>query len=205
MLGEGLAGDGSVFPTRALSRFLALLRNADAPVVLDLGSVVGANVTFLGEQLGCKLLVEDLFGDLDRLKHEGGTDYSTRACLGARLPQEDAAVDGILCWDLMDYLEPDAAATLAAELVRVLRPGGALFVCFGTERREGTGHTKYEIVDETSLRYRFCAGARGKVRVMQSREVTHLFGDLVVADSFLLTSRMREMLFRKHSVAASAG
>ena len=193
-----------VFPTRALSSFLSLLSTTEAPVVLDLGPVVGANVTFLGERLGCKLLVEDVFGDLDRLKRADGTDDSTRAFLGTRLSQSDDTVDGILCWDLFDYLERDAAATVAGELVRVLRPGGALFVCFGSEPRNGTGHTKYEIVDETSLRYRFCAGAGRKVRVLQSREITQLFGDLTVADSFLLTSRMREMLFRKHPDSTSA-
>ena len=178
-----------VFPTRALSSFLSLLRTTEAPVVLDLGPVVGANVTFLGERLGCKLLVEDVFGDLGR----------------ERLSQPDAAADGILCWDLFDYLGPDAAVTVAAELVRVLRPGGAIFVCFGPEQREGTGHTKYEIIDETSLRYRFCVGSRGKVRVLQNREITQLFGDLAVADSFLLTNRMREMLFRKRPDPTGAG
>ena len=170
-------------------------------MVLDLGPVVGANVTFLGEQLGCKLFVEDLFADLDRLQRKSGTAFSTAALLRTRLTQEDASVDGVLCWDLLDYLEPEAGRVVASGLVCLLRPGGVLLVCFGTESRPGSGHTKYEIVDEASLRYRFSAGARGKVRVVQSRELTQMFEGLIIADSFLLTNRMREMLFRKRSVA----
>ena len=41
-------------------------RQQRAPVLLDLGPVVGANVAFFGEQLGCKIFIEDLFADIDR-------------------------------------------------------------------------------------------------------------------------------------------
>ena len=190
------AGD-AVFPTRALRSFLASLRGRGAPVLLDLGPVVGANVMFLGEQLGCKLFVEDLCADLNRLTRQGAGSYSVGAFLQTRLAQEDASVDGVLCWDLLDYVDAAAGRILAAELVRVLRPGGALFVCFGAPARPALGQTKYEIVDESNLRHRFCPGARGKARALESREVTQLFRDLAIADSFLLSNRMREMLFRK--------
>ena len=106
----------------------------------------------------------------------------------------------MLYWDLLDYLDPEAGRVLAGELVRVLRPGGVLLVCFGTERRPGSGLTKYEIVDETSLRHRFSAGSRDKLRILQSRELTRVFEGLTIANSFLFTSRMWEMLFRKRSV-----
>ena len=33
------------------------------------------------------------------------------------------SVDGVLCWDIFDFLEPAAAKALAREIVRVLRPG----------------------------------------------------------------------------------
>src|SRR4026207_1863949 len=55
-----------VFATKALKKFLATLTSRDTPVLLDLGPVVGSNVSFFGEQLGCKIFVEDLFADVDR-------------------------------------------------------------------------------------------------------------------------------------------
>ncbi len=188
-------GDG-VFPTRGLGRFLDSLRGRDAPVVLDIGAVVGANVTFFGEQLGCKLLLEDLSVELERLaRQDGGDDPATS--LRLRSTQEDATVDGVLCWDVLERVDITRGQALADEFTRILRPGGVLLVMFSTETRAARGHTKYEIVDHTTLRHRFCASQHVQQRVLQSREVTRMFNGLAVADSFLLTHRMREMLFRK--------
>jgi hypothetical protein len=187
-----------ICPTRALPKFLAALDSRDAPVLLDLGPVVGGNVTFLGERLGCKIFVEDLFTDLDRLTRQGGgSPFSVGAFLKSRLTQERGSVDGILCWDLFEYLDPESTMVLAGELTQRLRPGGALFALFRTEWRDGPGHTKFEIVDETRLRYRFCAGARGRLRVLPSREALQAFDGLVIDESFLLKIGIREMLFRK--------
>ena len=188
--------NGVVFPSRVLRDFLTKLRGRDAPVVLDLGPVVGANVSFLGEQLGCKLIVKDLFDDLERLTRQGSDD-DNGAFLRARLALDAGSVDGVLCWDLLDYVDRTAARVLSRELVRVLRPGGVLFVCFGTQLSTDRGYTKYEIVDESSLRQLFYSGTQSKVRVLQSREITELFDRLTVTESILLANRMREMLFRK--------
>src|SRR5258705_8933018 len=63
-----------VFASKALRKFLACLTAREMPVVLDLGPVVGGNVAFLGEQLGCKIFVEDIFADLDRHARAGTLD-----------------------------------------------------------------------------------------------------------------------------------
>ena len=38
--------------------------------VLDLGPAIGSNITFLGERIGCKIDVNDLYADLERHVHE---------------------------------------------------------------------------------------------------------------------------------------
>ena len=50
-----------VYPTKALAKFLSSLNARSQRLLLDLGPVVGTNVTFFGEELGCKIHVEDLF------------------------------------------------------------------------------------------------------------------------------------------------
>ena len=55
-----------IFSTKALRKFLTALTSRECPSLLDLGPVVGSNVSFFGEQLGCKIFVEDIFADLDR-------------------------------------------------------------------------------------------------------------------------------------------
>src|SRR4029450_10901647 len=105
------SADDPVFATKALRKFLSCLTSRESPVLVDLGPVVGSNVSFFGEQLGCKIFVEDLFPDIDR-HVRAGTLEALPAFLKKRFPQESGSVDGILCWDLIDYLDRAAAQEL---------------------------------------------------------------------------------------------
>src|SRR5689334_23865124 len=118
-------GGDPVFSTKALKKFVACLNRQEPPVLLDLGPVVGSNVSFFGEQLGCKIFVEDIFADLDRHIRDGKLEELPEF-LKRRFTRDDASVDGILCWDVIDYLDRPAAQELATQLTRMLRPDGAL-------------------------------------------------------------------------------
>src|SRR3954462_14620556 len=113
--------DDPIFATKALRKFLTSLTSRESPVLLDLGPVVGSNVSFFGEQLGCKIFVEDIFADLDRHVRAGKIEEFAEF-LAKRFPQESDTVDGILCWDLIDYMDKLSAQALATQLTRVLRP-----------------------------------------------------------------------------------
>jgi hypothetical protein len=190
-----------VFATKALRKFLASLTSRETPVLLDLGPVVGSNVNFFGEQLGCKIFVEDIFADLDRHvrgdKLEGLPEF-----LKKRFPQADDTFDGILCWDLFDYMDKASAAALAEQLTRVLRPEGALLAFFGTVQSHDPRYTKYIIADEVNLRHRTYAAARGRQAILLNRDIIRLFSALRVSDSFLLQNNLREILFRKPAYQA---
>src|SRR6476469_7753432 len=67
-----------VFATKALRKFLASLTSREMPVLLDLGPLVGSNVSFFGEQLGCKIFVEDLIDYLDRPAAQALAEEVTR-------------------------------------------------------------------------------------------------------------------------------
>lgn len=183
------------FSTKALRKFLASLTAREAPVLVDLGPVVGSNVSFFGEQLGCKIFVEDLFADVDRHISARTLD-ALPAFLEGRLHQADGSVDGILCWDLLDYLDRASAQKLAAALTRMLRPQGTLLGFFGTAPPRDATSTKYVIVDDMTLRHRFCA-TEGRQTALVNRDILRLFPGLHVSDSFLLQNNLREILFRK--------
>lgn len=186
-----------IHPTKALKKFLASLTARESPVLLDLGPVVGSNVSFFGEQLGCKIFVEDLYAEIERHAQRDALDKLPDA-LTKRFPQPDGTVDGILCWDLIDYLPRAAAMALSAQLTRVLRPDGALLAFFGTTpAQHAPRYTKYIVADETSLMYRATDASRGRQPVLVNRDVLKLFQGLSVADSFLLQHNIREILFRK--------
>jgi hypothetical protein len=238
-------GSELIVPSKAFPKFLAALKTQPEPsIVIDFGPVIGNNVAFLGERLGCKLFIEDLITEIDRYKKAATAPKaaatpkgaaspkppaaatapaSSRAASGpkpdvspkvatpaqpaaptglavaleARLRQEDASVDGILCWDVFDFLDKASAQTLATHIIRILRPGGAVMGFFCTAPVERAPFTKYEIVDDQSLRHRHHPGIGGSKVPLPNRDILRMFEGLVVAESFLLKNSTREMLLRK--------
>jgi hypothetical protein len=190
-------GDEPIVATRALPKFLSVLaQQPGAPVLLDFGPVIGSNVAFFGDRLGCKLLIEDLFADYDR--HARATTLDALpAAIESRFRHGDGSVDGVLCWDFFDYLEKPAAQALARQVTRMLRPGGAIMGFFTTAAAEHATFTKFEVVDDASLRHRHHPGAGGRKHVLLNRDIIKAFDGLIVSDSFLLKSNTREILLRR--------
>lgn len=165
--------------------------------VLDLGPAIGSNIAFMGERIGCRIHVKDLYAHLERHAHEDAL---------ARFPEFLAAcfrdyaaetIDAVLCWDIFDYLAPPAASVLTETLIRALRPGGALLAFFGGGATSEMSYTRYVIEDEGHLRYRVAPAACRRERLLQNRDILALFPGLNLFDSVLLKSGVREVLFRK--------
>jgi SAM-dependent methyltransferase len=136
-----------------------------------------------------------------------GVLHELPAFLAKRFPQESASIDGILCWDLFDYLDKASAKPLAEQLTRVLRPDGILMAFFGTaEPRLGSRpeYTRHVVVDRAHLQYRPYAAARAKQRPLPNRDIQRLFEPLRIVEQFLLKTNLREVLFRKPSETSAA-
>ena len=191
--------DAPIQPTKALARFLAGLSTRQQPVLLDLGPVVGSNVTFFGEEVGCKILIEDLSKDIDRHVKQVKVD-ELPAFFDRRFPQESETIDGVLCWDIVDYLERAAAERLARQLTRVLRPRGVLLAFFSTADPRSAirpAYTRHVVIDRAHLQYRPYRAERAKQRPLLNRDIQRLFEPLNVTENFLLKTNLREVLFRK--------
>ena len=203
LLAAGVEAEGpseDIFrATHVLSDFLAEVKARTAPVVVDLGPAVGANVAFLGQEIACKLLVEDLLAR----RANGSNGSGSRPAL--RLRQPDASVDGILGWDVLDHFPPEARPSLAAELVRVLRPAGVLLLYHRLDVAPHPDRVVYEIVGPRRLCLHRGATSVRVERPLKHRELELMFGDLTAAKTVLLKSRMREVLFRKSGSAPTAG
>jgi hypothetical protein len=168
-------------------------------VLLDLGPVVGSNVTFFGEEVGCKIFVEDLSADIDRHVKEGKV-HDLPAFFERRFPQDSATVDGILCWDIFDYMERPAAERLAGQLMRLLRPDGVLLAFFGTADPRSSPrptYTRHVVVDRGHLQHRPYDSARPKQKPSVNRDIQRLFAQLRITENVLLKTNLREVLFRK--------
>lgn len=185
--------------THVLSDFVAAVRAKPAPIVLDLGPALGGNITFLGEEIACKVFIEDLLGK--RPAGPGGDDDSWQP----RLPQPDESVDGVLCWDVLDHLDDAARRALAAELSRVLSPAGVLLLYQRVDQRAFPGRLVYEIAgpDRVCL-HRSDDAAQGVGRPLKHRDLEAMFEGLRAVKTVLLKSRTREVLLRKADPAAAA-
>lgn len=165
-------------------------------MLLDLGPVVGSNISFFGDRFGCKIYIEDLMGDVESHARKGERDRIA-AHFSARLTQEPESVDGILCWDLFDFLDKTASQTLAGQLTRILRKGGALFGYFGTTTVSLATYSRFIIDADDRLRVRAYPAAPVQRNVLLTRDIIKMFEGLTVTESVLLKSSTRETLFRK--------
>ena len=186
----------TMYVSKTLARFLDLLFARPAAEVVDLGPVIGSNITFLGERVGCKIHVEDLFSDIDRHVQRDKLDQLPEF-LGGRFAVPASSIDAVLGWDIFDYLNPMAATALAGELMRILRPGGVFLGFFGARASDNPQYAKYFIEDETHLRYRFYPSACSRRWVLQNRDINIMFAGLEICETVLLKSGVREILFRK--------
>jgi len=186
----------TAYVCKTLARFLDLLFACPAAVVVDLGPVIGQNITYLGERVGCKIHVEDLYADIDRHVQQDRLDQLPEF-LNGRFTLPTGSVDAVLGWDVFDYLAPMAATSLAGQLIRILRPGGVFLGFFGARASDDPRYTKHIIEDETHLRCRYYPSACTRRWVLQNRDINIMFAGLEICETVLLKSGVREILFRK--------
>ena len=190
------AGGGAIHASKALGEFLQAMADSPAPVIVDLGPAIGANVSFLGARLGCKLFPEDLYADFDQPFTRTDGD-GIEAMLAGKLRQAPGSVDGILAWDLFDYASRREAAALAARFASLLRPGGLVLALFATTPRHEPAPGRYVIVDAGHLTRRPAPGARWPREVRPMHDLEALLAPLEVHHSHLLRHQQREALLRK--------
>ena len=186
----------AVVSSKGLKRFLAAVGQQPAPTLIDLGPVVGQNIEYFGERLGCRFHVQDVFSQVEQNARQGTLDLLA-ADIAGRLTQEADSVDGILCWDVFDFLDRSSAQVLATRLVTMLRKGGALYGFFGTTAADLTHYTRFVVESDEALRLRPYPATRTRRQVFVTRDINKMFTGLVVAESVLLKSSSREVLFRK--------
>jgi hypothetical protein len=186
----------STSTTVVLPRFLAAMAPRSSPVLLDLGPAVGANVSFLGERLACKLLVGDLFHDLKTIRPEASDEL--RAALMARLDRiVTSPLDGVLAWDAFDYVDRTTAHAVAEFLAGRLTNGGVMHGFFGTAPGEIDRYARYFIQDTSTLVARYEPAVPRRRCVLSTRDLAVMFAGTKLTESVLLKTQRREILLKK--------
>ncbi|MCC7007471.1 MAG: hypothetical protein IT184_01505 [Acidobacteria bacterium] len=182
--------------SKVLPRLLSALAPVEGPTLLNLGPVIGQNIAFFGDRLACRISIEDLFVPIDE-QATGRLSVSLADTFETRLPTEPAVFDGILCWDVFDFLDKPTSQRLASRLVTLLRPGGVLYGFFGTQATDVSQHTRFIVEAPDALRLRPAPAPTLKRHVLVNRDLNKIFEGLSVAESILLKTATRETLFRK--------
>ncbi len=197
-LSPTISASETISTTKVLPRVIAALGQESAPVILDLGPVVGSNISFFGEQLSCKIFVEDLFAEVEAQARAGSRERLTDT-LPLRLQHEPGSIDGVLCWDLFDFLDKRAGQALAARLLTLLRPGGIIYGFFGQTSGQLSQYTRFIVESGTTMKLRTSPATPTPRTVIVNRDLGKMFQGMVVAESVLLKNSARETLFRKPS------
>jgi len=171
-----------------LTLFLDRLKPHRNPTILDLGPVSNHNLNYLAGELGLRVQVYDLY-------REAGGDLRSAV---KRLAPPPQTFDGILVWDLIDFLEKDQARELVDKLGLAIKPGGAVQALFG-DGPDPTAKVKQYLIESLtvlSVRETLFTAPR---RTWPNREIQELFKGFETLHSFIHSTGLREFILRRPS------
>lgn len=187
--------------SRGLEQFFASFRDRTGLSILDLGGACQENVNFI-TSLGHRFYSEDFlrifqetFGDdIADQSNPGRIEYFLRRSL----EYEPEQFDGILAWDVLEYMEPALLAATAERLLRVLRPEGYLLAFFRSDEKATTAPSyTFRIQDLRALQV--CQHGERAVskQAFNNRSLEKLFHEFQSVKFFLTRDRLREVIVRK--------
>jgi hypothetical protein len=196
--------------SNGLKEFLWNLDGLGRGTLLDLGPASQTTLSFFIER-GFRVSSEDILRgwknfvneEESRLKqhtvpamnNDHAPEGRAARFLKDNLQYEAGAFDAILLWDLLDYLEPELAKQMVAQLTTLLRPGGVVFALFHSKKPEG--FQRYRVADSNTLQVIATPLLCPAQKVYQNREIQDLFARFRTMKSFVGRDQLRETLVIK--------
>ena len=186
--------------SRGLEEFFAHIRGQSGLTLLDLGGASQQNVSFITD-LGHRLYSEDF---LRILKEACGPEGLADQCNPGRmeyflhqaLDYPEQHFDGILIWDVLEYLAPSLLTAVVERLHRVVRPGGYLLAFFhADDKLQAVPHYAFRIQDVKNLQV-LQHGARKPAQLFNNRSLEKLFARSESVKFFLTKDRLRELVVK---------
>lgn len=129
-------------PAPQVVRALTAARLAGADTALDLGCGVGRHALAMA-QLGFDTTAVDASANgLDVLAGRAAADgliVDTHQAMMNALPFGDGAFDFVLSWNVIYHGDPDIVKQTIAEMARLTRPGGQIYLTMLSKRRDDFG------------------------------------------------------------------
>jgi hypothetical protein len=192
--------DVSSRPSRGLDQFFGYIRGQSGLTILDLGGATQQNVNFI-TNLGHRLYSEDFlqilnetFGVDDTVDqaNPGRIDYFLRQALD----YPEGQFDGVLLWDVLEYLTPSLLAAVVERLHVIVRPKSYLLAFFHSDDKlEAVPLYTFRIQDVNSLQVAQ-QGMRRPAQLFNNRSLEKLFGRFESVKFFLAKDRLREVIVK---------
>ena len=189
-------------PADVLKEFLRAIGRKKRAVLLDIGVPTGSNVEFFfGREV--KLYVEDL------LAAYSNPEYSTsfndqRTLVASKFFRDNYKYpvdffDGLVCWDLLSYLEPEFASLFIARVSAMMKSKSLIFALFQTRPPGGSDWIhQYRIVTEANLERTPTDRAMSIRKIYQNRDVTQLFDGYETRRFLLMKHNLLAVIMQKY-------
>jgi hypothetical protein len=162
--------------------------------VLDLGTANHNNMTFFVGR-GASYVVEALYATTAPCRIGGRFDAACMRSLPDLLRFDaDTRFDAILAWDLLDYLGAGGLAVLGERLAPHCHPRTLLHAMVAREGRLPAQPSRWEIVDDHSIRQWPHAGPTVDAVRLTDASLQRSLGAFRVDRSYLLQSGLQEFL-----------
>ncbi len=181
--------------SNGLDQFFSYIKGEPGLNILDLAGANQSNVSFI-TNLGHKIYSEDFLRSL-RIASNGSGQPSLETFLAQNLNHEEASFDGVLVWDVLEYLNPALLTATIERLFRITKPGSYLLAVFqAQEKSDSVPQYSFRIQDSKTL----LVADRGRHKpeqVFNNRSLEKLFHDFQSLKFFLARDKLREVIVRR--------
>jgi hypothetical protein len=190
----------STRPSRGLEEFFTYIRDQSGLTILDLGGATQKNVTFITD-LGHRLYSEDFLQILNEtFGPDGTTDQSNPGRIEYFLKQtldyREGQFDGVLVWDVLEYMAPALLNAVVERLQYVVRPKSYMLAFFHAEDKlDAVPFYTFRIGAANALEVAQ-QGVRRPAQLFNNRSLEKLFGRFESVKFFLTRERLREVIIK---------
>lgn len=192
--------DSQARHSSGLEQFFVSIQDRENLSLLDFGGACQANVTFI-TNLGHRIYTEDVLRSVDEVF---GSDPEMQSnpvrvemFLNQVLDFPDEHFDGVLVWDILQFLSPAAAQATVDRLRRILRPQSYLLAFFNAnEKTPAVPEFNYRIRDSKTLLLSQ-RGIRPPAQFFNNRAIERLFQKYNSIKFFLTRNSLREVIVRR--------
>lgn len=182
-------------PSNGLDQFFSYIKGESGLSILDLAGANQANVSFI-TNLGHRIYSEDFLRSL-RIAGNGDGQPRPEAFLSQNLLHEEASFDGVLVWDVLEYLSAPLLAATVERLFRIAKPGSYLLAVFqAQDKAETVPEYSFRIQDSKTLLIAD-RGRRKPEHVFNNRSLEKLFQEFESLKFFLARDKLREVIVRR--------